>query len=257
MFNVTDFERRRKGEFGKTLYYFEELESTNILALELAKENCPEGTVILANSQTAGKGRKGNFWFSPADTNLYFTIVLKPDRSRLHYIPFCSGLAVARALEIAGITADLKWPNDVLVNGRKIAGTLIETSIEQGNLQYAIVGCGINVNTREFPEEWRRVATSVFLERQKPLLREAFLASVLFELERLYGRIEEISWQELISEVEKHSSYFRDCEVKVKLQDEIVEGLSGGLDEFGGLIVNTAGGRKVVYAGEVLECRKK
>lgn len=257
MFLVSDFESRRRGRFGNPLYYFEQLESTNETADQLAREGCPEGTVVLANEQTRGKGRKGNAWFSPADRNLYFSLVLRTAAASLKYLPYMACLSVQRALARSGVNADLKWPNDVVVRDRKLCGILIQTSMEDQKLQFAVTGCGINVNVMEFPEELRGAATSVALETGSVQPREALLASVLLEFERLYEKIDETAWEEFSAGLERSSTYLRGCQVKIMQDGEALEGTTAGLDGYGGLKIMTASGERTVYAGEVVSCRKK
>src|SRR5438046_2162717 len=110
MFDVAEFQKRRKGNLGKDLIYFETLDSTNATAEELAGQGAGEGIVVLANEQTAGRGRQDRTWFSPAAQNLYFSIILRPDSSRLHFLPFMAALSVIRAMRPLNIYADLKWP---------------------------------------------------------------------------------------------------------------------------------------------------
>lgn len=257
MFRVTEFGKIRAGNFGTPFFYYEQCDSTNVIAEKLARQDCPEGTIVLANEQTAGKGRKGNEWFSPPDKNLYFSIILRPEMDRLKYIPYIACLSVIRAVLESGIYGDLKWPNDVVVNERKLCGFLVQTAIEEQELQFAVVGCGINVNTTEFPESLRSIATSVALETGRAEDRERLLASVLLELEKLYEKIKTAEWEEFAREVEEASSYIRDCPVKVIQDGRTIEGTTQGLDALGGLKLLTAKGEETVYAGEVLSCRRK
>lgn len=256
MFNVHDFEKRRKGTFGKPLYYFETLGSTNSFAEDLAKEGASEGTLVLANEQTEGKGRKANSWYSPPDCNLYFSLVLRPDPSRLTYVPFLAGLAVVHAVKNHGLEGDLKWPNDVLINEKKVCGILVQTVSDQTPLAYAILGCGINVNS-SFPPELQETATSIAIENGRSVAREPILADFLLEFERRYERIDRMPWSVLCRELESTSSYLRGCEVEVRESGGTVRGITEGLDGFGGLILRTEEGSRVFYAGEIQSCRKK
>src|SRR5262245_42606058 len=214
--------------------------------------------VFLAEEQTAGRGRKGNSWFSPPHQNLYHSIVLRPRNTKaLQYIAYMYSLAVQRALQQIGIASDLKWPNDVLVRERKISGILIQTSMEDQRLQFAIVGCGVNVNVPAFPPDLESVATSVAIEKGSEASREALLASILFEFESLYGKIDETEWEIFAEQLEHSSSYLRDCPVRIVQDGGSFEGVTAGLDAFGGLKVISEGQQKIVYAGEVISCRKK
>jgi BirA family biotin operon repressor/biotin-[acetyl-CoA-carboxylase] ligase len=254
MFNVAQFHHHRKSSLGSEFYYFDSLESTNKTAEQFAREGCIEGTVVLANQQTAGKGRKGNPWHSPADVNLYCSLVLRPPLSHLHYLPFISALAVARTLIDQGMQPDIKWPNDILVSARKVCGILIETAVEQSKVSSAIVGFGINVNGMEFPAELKSTAASVAQMKGSPVSRELLLALLLQHFEKLGDS----GWDDLIAEVEKHSSYIKNCRVTITAPDgTVTEGMTAGLDSFGGLILEAGSERKTIYAGEVQECRRK
>jgi len=254
MFNVAEFHHDRKSKLGSEFYYFDSLESTNKIAEQFAREGCVEGTVVLANQQTGGKGRKGNPWHSPPDVNLYFSLVLRPELSRLHYLPFISALSIARVLEDQALQPDIKWPNDILVSGKKVCGILIETAVEQSKVSNAIVGFGINVNVTQFPEVLQSTAGSILQLKGSAVSRELLLASLLQHFEKL----NDLPWDDLVSQVEKKSSYTRDCRVTITAPDgEVTEGMTAGLDSFGGLILVTDSGRKTFYAGEVQECRRK
>ena len=250
MFNVAEFHHHRKSNVGSEFYYFDSLESTN----KTAEQFSVEGTVVLANQQTGGKGRKGNPWHSPADVNLYCSLVLRPELSRLQYLPFISALSVANVLEDQGLQPDIKWPNDILVSGKKVCGILIETAVEQSKVSSAIVGFGINVNVSQFPEDLQSTAGSILQLKGTAVSRELLLASLLQHFEKFNN----LGWEDLISRVEKNSTYTRDCLVTITTPDGgVTEGKTAGIDSFGGLILETDSGRKTFYAGEVQECRRK
>jgi BirA family biotin operon repressor/biotin-[acetyl-CoA-carboxylase] ligase len=256
MFQPEQFFRSQKGTFGSEFYYFDTVESTNDIAAALAKSGCPEGTIVLGNEQTKGKGRRGSVWFSPRDLNLYFSLVLYPAMGSLQYLPFAAGLAIVKTLDSLGLKSDMKWPNDILVDGKKLSGVMIESSMEGNTLQYAILGCGVNVNVDEFPADIADVATSVAVEAGNPVLRESLLASILHEFENLYEKVKVPCWNDFSQEVEKHSKDLHGCPVRVSLNGEVVEGITAGLDPFGGLVLNTTSGKRVFYSGEVQSCRK-
>jgi BirA family transcriptional regulator, biotin operon repressor / biotin---[acetyl-CoA-carboxylase] ligase len=257
MFDVAKFQKFRKGNFGSRLHYFDEIDSTNRVAADLARTGAEEGAVVLADSQTKGRGRNVHTWYSPAGVNLYFTVILSPPTDRLHYLPFLVGLSIAQTLELWKIECDLKWPNDVLVNGKKVCGVLIQTSMEDNRLQFALAGIGINVNARNFPEELQPIAISLAKITNEEIDREKFLADILLELEQLYGRMASMSWEELTDQIGRRSSFLRGCAVQIEQQGEIISGITDGLDAMGGLIVRTPAGKETFYAGEILSCRKK
>jgi len=258
MFNVENFEISRRGSFGSPFHYFPKLDSTNRLGEELARQGASEGTVVLTDEQMSGIGRKGNAWFSPPGENLYFTLILRPDESRLHYIPFIAGIALVRLLAGYRIPADLKWPNDIIVQDKKICGILIQTAVEQNRLRFAVLGCGLNVNTASFPAELGETATSIRSIKGEVLEREPVLAQLLLEFQTLYETISDMPWQELCREVESVSSFVRNCEVVIREQERDFRGITEGLDPFGGLIVRAPEGEaRIFYAGDIQSCRKK
>lgn len=257
MFDVVDFQRRRRGKLGEELYCFERLESTNLTAEKLARNGIAEGTLVIAGTQTAGRGRKGRVWHSPPGVNLYCSLILRPRAQDLVYLPFLAGLAVVRSLKSFGLETDLKWPNDVLVNGKKICGVLIHTSMEENVLRFAVIGCGININETAFPAELETVATSILLETGASVSREAVLASFLLEFEKMYETVHDLDWRDFCRLLEQHSTMLRGCAVQIDQKDTIIEGTTQGLDAYGGLIVETKTGPRAVYAGEITACRKK
>ena len=256
-FNVVEFQHMRRSSFGSELYYYHEIDSTNRVAESFAQQSFRQGITVVADSQTAGRGRSTNQWFSPAGVNIYSTLILKPDAAYLHRIPFISGLAIAKTLAALGLKIDLKWPNDLLVEDRKIGGILVQSAMEAGALKYAVVGFGINVNTISFPENLKETATSILIEREEPADRESILAGILMHFEKLYSDMAEVSWEDFSKEIEKKSTFVRNCEVRIENHEGVSEGITAGLDSYGGLIVNTADGARVFYSGEVQACRKK
>jgi BirA family biotin operon repressor/biotin-[acetyl-CoA-carboxylase] ligase len=256
-FNVAFFQYQRKSSFGSELYYYREIDSTNRVAEKLAQQSFREGTTIVADLQTAGRGRSNNQWFSPAGENLYCTLLLKPDASYLHRIPFIAGLAIAEALTDWDLKIDLKWPNDLLVGNRKIGGVLVQSAMEAATMKYAITGFGINVNTTTFPASLEETATSIAIEYGQLANREWILTRILMNFEKLYSEMSNVSWEDFCRELEKKSTFIRDCEVTIQNHEGLTEGTTAGLDSYGGLIVNTSDGARVFYSGEVQACRKK
>ncbi len=181
---------------GHTIHFLEHTSSTNAEALALAQEGAADGTVVLADHQTAGRGRLGRIWHSPPGNNLYCSILLSPRSSAgpqdnaLTWIPLSTGVAVARTLRRAsGLAVTLKWPNDILVNEKKIGGVLCErTGSLQNSDSLIVVGIGLNVNlpSEAFPEEIRPAATSLAAEAGRTFDRSALLAALLLELERCW-----------------------------------------------------------------------
>lgn len=178
--------------FGRTLHVLNEVASTNTQAAALAQDGAPHGTVIVAESQTAGRGRLGRRWHSPSGKNLYCSILLRSMPAREHqslwlsWIPLIAALAVCRSVQVvANLKSSVKWPNDILIGNRKLGGILCESSGIGTSHAGVIVGIGLNVNVRrdEFPEELREIATSLAIETQHPCDRTALIAALLAELE--------------------------------------------------------------------------
>lgn len=182
----------------ESLFVFQELPSTNRFAVELAKNPIPQGTVVLADSQTAGQGRLQRSWFSPPNANIYGSIVFTLNMQKLQaigWIPLMAGSAIAEALE--GNTSShikLKWPNDILLDERKVGGILCESFKKSSTKTCVIIGFGINVNLAEsaFPKDIEPIATSLQIQSQGPLDRHPLITSIIKSLEK--------GWKELISQ---------------------------------------------------------
>ena len=174
--------------FGQTLHVYDRIESTNTTALALAEQGAPEGTVILADSQTQGRGRMGRHWISPPNRNLYVSIILRPDGDpqRIGLWSLAAAVAVARTIEQATtLPARLKWPNDILIHGKKVSGLLLESAIRNGRFKYLVLGVGLNVNlTRDvLPDSLRNSVTSLREELGRELDRTEILQRLLEQLE--------------------------------------------------------------------------
>jgi BirA family biotin operon repressor/biotin-[acetyl-CoA-carboxylase] ligase len=176
---------------GRRLEFLKLTASTNADAFRLAEDGAAEGTVFLADSQTGGKGRRGRVWSSPAGVNLYCSIVLRP-AIMPHEAPqltFLSAVAAARAIEqMTNLVPEIKWPNDLLISGKKVAGLLNEMSAETDGINFVILGIGVNLNmtSDQFPDNLRHPATSLFLESGVRVDRSRFASTMLNELDRLY-----------------------------------------------------------------------
>lgn len=177
---------------GQRLVCLPETASTNADAFRLAEEGAVEGTVIIAEAQSGGKGRMGRVWSSPPGINLYCSVVLRPTVKpyQAPQLTFLSAVAVARAIELTTtLKPEIKWPNDVLIRGAKVAGLLNEMSAETDGINFVILGIGVNLNmtAAQFPADLRTPATSLLLEQGRPVSRAQFAAVMLSELDRLYG----------------------------------------------------------------------
>lgn len=223
---------------GNDIRYYSELESTNNTAREIAK-GVPEGTVIIAETQKNGRGRMGTKWQS-APGGIWLSLVLHPSipLENLSKITLVAGIAVTNALRGIGVDARIKWPNDVLVNGKKICGILTEVSAEIGKVDYVVLGIGVNVNVKlsGLKDEIRRNSTSIANETGKPIDRTSFLAFLLYELEQQYIRFKTRQFAEIVDEwINLSDTIGRN--VKLMTPTMLIEGKAVGITEKGALVV--------------------
>lgn len=190
MYNKRELEQGLKTKtMGQSIYFYEETDTTNNRARELALEGAPEGTLVVAEKQTAGRGRRGKVWESPLGTGIWMSLVLRPQimPAEASVLTLLCGLATAEAIEAeTGLSAGIKWPNDILINGKKAVGILTEMDCEMSQVHFVIPGIGINVNTTSFPPEIADIATSLYLECGKTVSRRRLVHKVLERLEEHY-----------------------------------------------------------------------
>jgi BirA family biotin operon repressor/biotin-[acetyl-CoA-carboxylase] ligase len=236
--------------------WFDEVDSTQIVARDLARAGASEGTVVVAERQTAGRGRLGRAWHSPAGVNLYCSILLRPAVPP-HVVPqlaLVAGVAVAAAVaEETGEEPGIKWPNDVLLDGRKVAGTLTEMDSALERVEHVILGIGVNLNGGEgaFPPELRDKATSLRRVTGRRVDRAAFAARLLAALEARYGRYLRGGFASVRAEWESRSS-LTGAQVRVLAPEGERAGRVLGLDADGALRLRQADGRIIrIVAGEV------
>lgn len=244
------------GLIGRRIEAFAQLDSTNLRAAVLADDGAAEGTVIVAEEQSAGKGRLGRRWSSPAGVNLYLSIILRPPivPQEAVMLTFLSSLAVARTIESeSGLRPTVKWPNDVLLNGGKIAGLLNEMNAETERINHVILGIGVNLNMQrdQFPPDLRYPATSLALELGRPVDRVTFCRALLCEIDRLYRDYLQ-SGGEAVRDGWLMYFHLAGQTVEVTLPDRTVRGVVQGLDSDGALLLQHADGhRERILAGDV------
>ena len=245
---------------GRKLYYYDVTGSTNNDAKRLAEEGNPHGTVVVADVQNAGKGRRGRSWQTLSGTALSFTLLLRPEFApdRASMITLVMALSVAEAVEeTTGAAVTIKWPNDIVVNKKKICGMLTEMTMtpEMDEIQYVVVGAGINVNNgspKEFQEEIRGTATSLMIETGRQINRAVLLDKVLVRFEDNYERF--LMTLDLSQLREAYQRRLQGMGSEVRVLDPAGEytGISHGINDQGELIVEKENGESVrVYAGEV------
>ncbi|TAJ22713.1 MAG: biotin--[acetyl-CoA-carboxylase] ligase [Nitrospirae bacterium] len=254
--------------FGRTLHVLQETASTNGDAMTLAQQGAEDGTVVVAERQTAGKGRLGRRWYSPPGDNLYCSVILRRMPTPvelprwLSVVPLMAAVAVARAVQtVTGLKPSLKWPNDILVGDRKLGGLLCESSLAGPHKTVVVIGIGLNVNTarENFPEELREIATSLASETGRPVDRASLLASLLSELETYAEALLTQPLDRLLS------GYARLCStlgrrVRVHMADgTVVEGLAESLAPDGSLRIarESASGKDLleVRTGDIIHLR--
>jgi BirA family transcriptional regulator, biotin operon repressor / biotin---[acetyl-CoA-carboxylase] ligase len=241
---------------GRNVTILGQVDSTQILAHERARQGAEEGCLILAEEQLSGRGRMGRAWHSPPGKGIWMSLVLRP-RIPLHFTPQLTllvSVAVCRAIrQITGVKAEIKWPNDILIEGKKVCGILLESSAEDERLLYVVAGIGISVNLSEedYPPELREKATSLFIESGHRIRREELIASALAELEQLYELYHEEGFGTIRSLWEALSMSLRRT-VTITTTAGVTEGYAEALDETGALIVRLPDGSlQKVFSGDI------
>lgn len=240
---------------GKKIRSFSSLDSTNQYAKKAGEENEPEGLLVVADEQTAGKGRSGRRWTTPPGTTIAMTILLRPRIAPDHIsmVTLVMGLAIAQACrDLYGIEAGIKWPNDIVADGRKLSGTLTEMSAEMTAVNYIVIGVGINTNLKEFPEEIASTATSLALELGRDVNRAELIAAVLDRFEQDYERF--LETQDMSGLIDAYNDLLVNAGRAVRVLEPGNEytGTALGINELGQLLVRRENGTiEKVYAGEV------
>ena len=243
--------------FDEHLHHFYKIGSTNTAALAAAADGAPEGSVFLAEEQTAGRGRGANSWQSPRSTGIYCSAVVRPQLppSEVLILSLAAGLAVRAAIQQVDsrISADLKWPNDVLIGGKKVCGILTEMNAEATRVRYIVVGIGINVNQSSFPKELQ--ATSLRLVSGSEWSRVELGAALLKSLDHEYRQVLENSGEResILRRFTESSSWTRGKAVRIEENGSAFEGTTEGLDSRGFLQVRTPKGLQTVLSGTVRE----
>lgn len=252
--------KRLKGNlFGKRVFHFFKTDSTNRVAIELGYAGEPEGTVVLAEAQTAGRGRSGRVWHSERGTGLYFTVLLRPRLSpaQAPLLTMLAGVSAYTAIAAqTGLVPELKWPNDVLLNGKKLGGILTEMHAEPNVVRFVIVGIGINVNQEKFPADISAIATSIRKESGRISYRLELLARLLTQFETDYNRFLREGPSFVVERFQSVSLFAKGRRVRVDTGAESFMGTTAGLSPEGLLLVSRENGPLVtVIAGDVTEVR--
>lgn len=232
---------------GRSIFFYDETDTTNERAK--ANSNAPDGSVFIAEIQTAGKGTRGRGWVSSRGDGIYHSILLKPDILPFEaaQITLVAGLAVCRAV---GHGAQIKWPNDIVINGKKLCGILTEMSSEKNMINSIVCGIGVNVNTKSFPKEIAHRATSLYIESGQQLERNALIAKILNEFEFCYKKFLEEGLEPML-DAYKQSCVTIGREVNVIFKNETITGIAADIAEDGSLLVENDSGIVRVSSGEV------
>ena len=244
----------KTGIIGKqAIYYYDSIASTNDKAYELAESGAPEGTIVVAETQTRGKGRAGRKWVSPKGAGIYMSLILRPgvEMSQIQAITLITALAVIKAVKaVCDLDAMMKWPNDVFLEGKKLCGILTEMKAQPDRVDFLVLGIGINVNTPsgKLPPE----GTSLKIAGARAVDRSRLMKAVLEDLEREYLRYKEEGFESLREEC-KRASTVLGGRVRIAEHARSVEGTAVDIDEKGALIVRDDNGfLQRVFSGDVV-----
>lgn len=248
-------EKRTGSWAGKPVLVLKETDSTNIQCAKLAAEGWPEGALVAAERQWAGKGRRGRTWVSPSGTGIWMSLLLRPHipADKASMLTLVAALAVQKGIqEETGLASEIKWPNDLVIGQKKICGILTEMRSRENQPEYVIVGIGINAKMTEFPEEIRETATSLYLEKGEQADRENVIAKIMAAFELYYKKFLETLDLSLLKEEYDSRLINLGRQVTVLAPSGSYSGICRGIDMEGELLVDLADGQqKRVSSGEV------
>jgi BirA family biotin operon repressor/biotin-[acetyl-CoA-carboxylase] ligase len=242
--------------FGQKVYYYSETGSTNDVAFSLGLDGASEGTVVIADSQNKGKGRMQRVWHSPPGANIYTSVILRPkiQLSKASQIPIMAGVAVADTLnKYCPDKVCLKWPNDVLIDGKKVCGILAQIKMSENAIDFIVLGIGINVNLNyeQFPQDIKDIATSLSIETGRNISRQELIISLYENMTKCYKQLVQKGFHP-IKERWLSLTPMTGQMIQVMFKSEKTEGKAAGIDDDGSLILLTDGNKKVkVSAGDV------
>lgn len=240
---------------GKNIILENTMDSTNTRAKLFGENGAPNGSVILTDCQTAGRGRRGKNWISPHGVNIYFSVLIRPEllAKNASMITLVAAISLARAIwKETNLSVEIKWPNDIVINGKKVCGILTESSTDMEYINYVVVGIGINCNQNEFEEEIQSMASSLFLESGHYVNRNRLLATFLNQFEKYYEIF--MKKQDLSDLVNEYNAMLvnRGKQVKMIEKDKEIIRKAIGIDHTGALIVEDENGiRELILSGEV------
>jgi BirA family biotin operon repressor/biotin-[acetyl-CoA-carboxylase] ligase len=248
----------RLGPFARRLHWLDTASSTNDVAARLADLGADEGTVVMADTQTAGRGRMGRVWFSPLGAGLYVSIILRPSAALSQranpsaLLTLASGVALAEGVQAStGLAVEIKWPNDLVAGKRKLAGILAEAAAQGGTLQFIVLGFGVNLRPAAYPPELADRATSIEAELGRPADRALVLAEILAAFAGRYADLQQGRFDAILKAWRAQASLLRGAWVEWDASGGVVRGRAEDIDDQGALLVRVGGRLERVIAGEV------
>ena len=242
--------------FGNRIFAFWSIGSTNDFAYRRAMDGENEGALVIAEQQERGRGRNARTWDSQFGKGLWFSVILKPDlpSSSAGLIPYLAGVSIARAIENStGLQPEMKWPNDVMLKGKKCCGVLSEVNFTNGKIDFIILGIGINVNHEadEWTDEINEIATSIRIEKKESINRAELLAEILFQLEKVYEDVEKNGFEELLNQWKKRCPAIHQ-KITIQQDEQELFGTFIDLDEDGCMLLKVEDGEiKKIVAGDI------
>jgi len=239
--------------FGRKLFIYDSIDSTNTYAKTFANKGAEEGTVIIADHQTAGRGRFGRTWFAESGSSLLFSIIARPTFStdKIGLLPFFAAVGVANTVEtVTGMQCECKWPNDILLNKKKCGGILMESTSQRNKLDYAILGIGLNVNQKRFSGDLEGKATSLSNECGIEFNRKKVFCQIMSSLESHYTDVSKGDFNTVLMEWDARATILGK-RITLTQAADVIEGIAITLAADGGLVVETETGQRVFHAGDV------
>jgi BirA family biotin operon repressor/biotin-[acetyl-CoA-carboxylase] ligase len=244
--------------FGRKLFSYDSIDSTNTCAKTFANKGAEEGTVVIADQQIAGRGRFGRTWLADAGSSLLFSVIVRPTFStnKVGLLPFFTAAGIANAVEtVTGIQCECKWPNDILLNGKKCCGILMESTSQQNKLDYAIIGIGLNVNQKIFFGDLEGKATSLSSECGIEFDRKNVFYQIMSSLEAYYAEVCKGDFNTVLMEWKARAKIFGK-RITLTQAADVIDGIAITLASDGGLVVETEIGQRVFHAGDVTIARQ-
>lgn len=239
--------------FGRKLFIYDSIDSTNVCAKAFANKGAEEGSVVIADHQTAGHGRFGRTWLAESGSNLLFSVIIRPTFStdKIGLLPIFAATGIALAVEtVTGTRCECKWPNDILLKGKKCCGILTESTSQQNRLDCAIIGIGLNVNQKNFLGDLNNKATSLYSECGRMFDRKNVFCQIMASLEALYADVSKGDFTTVLMEWKARATIFG-RRITLTQAAEIIDGIAINLAADGGLVVETETCQLTFHAGDV------